>query len=224
MIGAARSSASAGGSRSASVSSRYSPITADSKTGASSTSSTGVLPSGEMLMAPHPHPQLQIEVSANNEFANLIQRDADIAIRATPRPPPHWVGRHLGLIEVAVFAASRTARNKKRLVDLSTARWVAVDDALPEHPSVRWRRRHCPQAVPRVLVNNAQSVFEGIVAGAGIGVLPLFLARRCQGLVSLSDALDECKTQLWLLTHPESRHLRRIAMVAAHLASSTALR
>ena len=170
------------------------------------------------------HPQLQIEVCANNEFANLTQREADIAIRATQRPPPHLVGRHLGPIEVAVFAASRTARNKKRLIDLSTAHWIAVDDALPEHLSVRWRRRHYPQAVPRVLVNSVQSVFEGIVAGVGIGVLPLFLARRCQDLVSLSDALDECETQLWLLTHPESRHLRRIATVAAHLASSIALR
>ncbi|MDP1899480.1 MAG: LysR family transcriptional regulator [Rubrivivax sp.] len=181
-----------------------------------------LLPVLPALMAQHP--QLQIEVSASNEFANLTQREADIAIRATGRPPPHLVGRQLGPSKVAVFAASRGAGNKNRKIDLSTAPWIAMDDALPAHPWVRWRRKHYPKAVPRVLVNSVQSVFEGIVAGVGVGILPLFLARRCPDLVAVSDALDECEAQLWLLTHPESRHLRRISTVAAHLANTIAPR
>jgi hypothetical protein len=41
--------------------------------------------------------------------------------------------------------------------------------------------------------------------------------------VPLTSPLAECDTQLWLLTHPESRHLRRIATVAAHLARAITL-
>jgi hypothetical protein len=35
--------------------------------------------------------------------------------------------------------------------------------------------------------------------------------------------IDECQTELWLLTHPESRHLRRISTVYAHLAQALTL-
>ena len=32
-----------------------------------------------------------------------------------------------------------------------------------------------------------------------------------------TDPLEDCQTDLWLLTHPESRHLRRVSTVFAHL-------
>ena len=180
-----------------------------------------VLPALHTLMAQHPH--LQLEASANNELANLTQREADIALRATRKPPPHLVGRELGTIRVALFAAKPRSRTKARAIDPATAAWLAVDDVLPEHPSVRWRRKHCPQVVPRLLLNSLQSVFEGIVAGVGIGIVPLFLAQSRDDVVALTGPLDECETQLWLLTHPESRHLRRISTVAAHLANAITL-
>ncbi|WP_395068233.1 LysR family transcriptional regulator [Paraburkholderia silvatlantica] len=180
-----------------------------------------LLPALRRLMKEHPH--LRLEASASNELANLTQRQADIAIRATKRPPPHVVGRSLGPIRLALFVAKVPGRAKGQTIDPLSATWIAVDDALPEHPSVVWRRRHYPQVTPRVLVNSVQSVFEGIVAGIGIGIVPLFLAQARKDLVALSEPLDECETQLWLLTHPESRHLRRISVVAAHLANAIAL-
>ncbi len=181
-----------------------------------------VLPALPELMARHPH--LRVEANASNERANLTQREADIAIRATRKPPLHLVGRELGPIRVALYAAKPRVRGRASAIDVETAAWLAVDDALPEHPSVQWRRKHHPQVAPRVLVNSIQAVFEGIVAGAGIGIVPLFLACARADLVALSEPLDECETQLWLLTHPESRHLRRIATAAAHLAGAIALR
>ena len=37
------------------------------------------------------------------------------------------------------------------------------------------------------------------------------------------ETLDECETDLWLLTHPESRHLGRIGAVYSHLAQAMRL-
>lgn len=181
-----------------------------------------LLPALRPLMALHPH--LQLDVSASNELVNLSRREADIAVRATRRPPPHLVGRELGPIRVALFAAKPRTRGKAAAIDPASAPWLAVDDALPEHPSVRWRIKHLPQVTPRILVNSIQSVLEGIVAGVGIGIVPLFLAQPRADLVALSEPLDECETTLWLLTHPESRHLRRISTVATHLAGAITLR
>lgn len=38
--------------------------------------------------------------------------------------------------------------------------------------------------------------------------------------VRLTEPLDDCETELWLLTHPESRHLRRVGTVHSHLAET----
>jgi DNA-binding transcriptional LysR family regulator len=44
------------------------------------------------------HPLLQLELHAGNELLSLTRRDADLAIRAAPKPPEHLIGRHLGTI------------------------------------------------------------------------------------------------------------------------------
>jgi hypothetical protein len=35
--------------------------------------------------------------------------------------------------------------------------------------------------------------------------------------------LEDAETELWLLTHPESRHLRRVAVTYTHLAQTLRL-
>lgn len=176
----------------------------------------------------HEHPRLQLELHAGNEAVNLTRREADIALRATRRPPPHVIGRELGTIRAAVYAArpagrSGRGRHPAAPPDLSAVPWVAPDEALPEHLSVLWRRRHLPRVQPQWRVNSILSVFDAVRLGLGVGIVPLFLARGCEHLVPLTPPLPECDTPLWLLTHPESRHLRRIAKVAAHLAEAIEL-
>ncbi|WP_457332148.1 LysR family transcriptional regulator [Rhizobacter sp. P5_C2] len=165
------------------------------------------------------HPLLRLEITARNELVNLSQREADIALRATVKPPPHVVGRELRPIPSAVYGLKPAGRQRKP-VDLVAARWIVVDDALPEHPSVRWRKKHLPKVEPVLRVNSVQSVVDAVAAGLGVGIAPVFLASQRRELQPLGEPLAECETQLWLLTHPESRHLRRIAVVAAHLASN----
>lgn len=163
------------------------------------------------------HPLLSFELHTGNELASLTRRDADIAIRATKRPPQHLVGKHVGPIRVALFAAKRGAIKRYSDVEAGKAAWVAPDDALPEHPSVVWRKRHFPKVVPTYRVNSILTVMELVSLGLGVGVVPLFLAKSHPNLVSLTEVLDECQTELWLLTHPESRHLRRVSTVYGHL-------
>ncbi len=169
------------------------------------------------------HPLLTYELHTGNELANLTRRDADIAVRATKRPPQHLVGKHVGPIRVALFAAKKGPIKRYLDVESGKAAWVAPDDALPEHPSVVWRKRHFPKLSPHYKVNSILTVMELVGLGLGVGVLPLFLAASQPNLVQLTEVLDECQTELWILTHPESRHLRRVSTVYAHLARTLVL-
>jgi len=169
------------------------------------------------------HPLLSFELHTGNELASLTRRDADIAVRATKRPPQHLVGRSVGAIRVALYGANR--RDAPTRADVKSGRvdWIGVDDALPEHPSVIWRKRHFPKTAPRYRVGSILSVLELVALGVGVGVVPLFLAAKRSDLVRLSDPLEEAETELWLLTHPESRHLRRVAATYGHLAQTLKL-
>lgn len=169
------------------------------------------------------HPRLELDLAAGNELASLTRHDADIAVRATRRPPPHLVGRHLGPLRVAVFAAARGRGARSAAPDLAAAAWIAPDDALPEHPSVLWRKRHLPRVSPVIRVNSILTVAELVALGLGVGILPLFLAARRTDLRQISDTLDDAQSELWLLTHAESRHVRRIAAVYGDLGEALKL-
>jgi DNA-binding transcriptional LysR family regulator len=169
------------------------------------------------------HPLLGYELHTGNELASLTRRDADIAVRATQRPPPHLVGKHIGPIRVALFAGSHTGLADFESAAASQASWIAPDEGLPEHPAVVWRKKHFPKLVPAYRVNSILTVAELVAQGLGIGLLPLFLAQRRSDLRQISEVLDACQTELWLLTHTESRHLRRVHAVYSHLAQSLVL-
>lgn len=169
------------------------------------------------------HPLLSFELHTGNELASLTRRDADIAVRATKRPPQHLMGKQLGPIQVAVYAAKRGGARQFAEVEAGRFDWIAPDDALPEHPSVVWRKRHFPKVVPRYRVSSILSVLELVAQGLGVGIVPLFLAEGRRDVVRLTDPLAECETELWLLTHPESRHLRRVSAVYSHLAQAITL-
>jgi len=183
------------------------------------------------------HPGLRFELSATNELASLSRRDADIAVRATRQPPPHLIGKRLGPLRVAVFATRELAERVAPLpvqrdgaaagpgwdaAVLSALPWIGPDEALPEHPSVRWRRKFLPRVVPQYGVNSIGSVAEAVAAGLGAGVISLAIAARSPQLVALTPPIEACDTDLWLLTHPESRHLRRIAVAVSYLAGQIA--
>ena len=164
------------------------------------------------------HPLLSYELHSGNELASLSRRDADIAVRATKRPPQHLVGKHIGPIRVALYAAKKGPIKRFEQVQAGKADWIAPDDALPDHPSVVWRKKHFPKVAPAYRVNSILTVMELTALGLGVGLLPVFLTQGRTDLAALTPVLDECQTELWLLTHPESRHLRRVSTVYGLLA------
>ncbi|AZP13863.1 LysR family transcriptional regulator [Undibacterium parvum] len=165
------------------------------------------------------HPLLEFDLHAGNELVSLTRRDADIALRATKRPPPHLIGKRIGPIRVALFSAkSASVPAANREIAYQEQDWIAPDEALPEHPSVIWRKKHYPKIVPKYRVNSILTVTEFVARGLGVGILPIFLAQGRADLIQVSEVLDECQTDLWLLTHTEARHLRRVSTVFSYLA------
>lgn len=157
-------------------------------------------------------PQLTLELHASNQLASLSRRDADVAIRATTKPPEHLVGARLGVIRSALYAHRRLLPAAPAQPDPSLMHWVSpdADESLADHLSVRWRRRVYPQVQPALRCNSILAVAQAVMCGAAIGVAPRFLLQGQPDVVALTGDEPALDTELWLLTHPDVRHLRRI--------------
>ena len=169
------------------------------------------------------HPLLHYELLEGNGLVSLTRRDADIAVRATKKPPQHLIGKHVGPIRVALIAAKNGG---PKIFDTHTAMstpWIALDEAMPEHLSVIWRKKNFPKIMPSYCVSSVLTVAELVGQGLGLGLLPVFLAQGRNDVTQLTDCLSDCQTELWLLTHTESRHLRRVSTVFGHLSQQIKL-
>lgn len=156
------------------------------------------------------YPEVELELIVSNTLANLSHRDADIAIRATRKPPEHLVGVKLGTLRAAVYASKDYLRSLPMATSIEDMEWVALDDSLPDHPSQKWCRQHYPKLKPRYRMNSVMSVAGAIVNGMGVGVAPLFLLEGNPQVQIVEGPLDELDTDLWALAHPDARHLQRV--------------
>lgn len=169
------------------------------------------------------HPLLAYQLHTGNELVSLNRRDTDIAVRVTSQPPQDLIGKHLGPVRVALFTSKSGTVQQYSEVVAGQCQWVAPDDALPDHPSVTWRKRHFPKVTPTYRVNSILTVLEFVARGLGVGILPMFLVQGRHDLIQLTDVIDACQADLWLLAHAESKHSRRVMTVFSHLSQHLTL-
>ncbi|HEX4858733.1 MAG TPA: LysR family transcriptional regulator [Usitatibacteraceae bacterium] len=169
------------------------------------------------------YPKIQLELRASNDVVNLSQRDADVAIRAVRKPPGHLIGHHIGRAEFAIFGLASQFPGTRVPKDLSGFDWIAIDRAMGQHPVMHWRQRHYPNVVPRYEVDTLVAIGHAIRAGLGIGALSTYRAVHDPELRALTPPLENCSVDLWVLAHPESRHLRRVAAVYEFFAKNLRL-
>lgn len=159
------------------------------------------------------YPRIELELVASNSIANLGRRDADVAFRATRKPPEYLIGTRLGTISAAVFAASTYLARQSQPFMPERGDWITLDDSLAGHPSVKWRQERFPDLLPKYRCNSVLSVAGAVAAGLGIGVVPMFMMQKQTGVEILQGPLPELENDLWMLAHPDNRQLQRVRVM-----------
>src|SRR5437660_5320432 len=156
------------------------------------------------------YPEISLDVVVANQALNLSKRDADVAIRATDRPPETLIGRRAASIAWAVFAASGNARenfdpeNDARDVD-----WIGFGDNLANLKAAKWLKEHAAPNRIVYRINTVLGLAEATAAGIGFGLLPCFIGASTPGLTRISAPIDAADG-LWLLTHSDLRQTARV--------------
>jgi len=165
------------------------------------------------------HPGLRLELVADPHDVSLTRREADIALRLA-RPGSETGGRiiarRIGTLAYAAYAANnRSAPDLPgQGIDLP---WLTYEDGMAYLPQARWiagvarKDGYAP-----LVVNDAEPLVQAILAGLGRSLLPCIAADHIAGLTRMpQDGHPFPARELWLLTHPDLRHLARIAAVTA---------
>lgn len=154
------------------------------------------------------HPEIKLEVVADNALLNLTKRDADVAIRPSRDPPESLVGRKITDLAIAIYRHREQADVEDRA--LAERDWITPDDSLSQLRLFRWltMRGFADRSVYRA--NTFIGMLDAVKSGIGFAALPCYLGDREPTLVRVGGPIAELRSELWLLTHPDLRTVARI--------------
>ncbi|MEM1288301.1 MAG: LysR family transcriptional regulator [Pseudomonadota bacterium] len=155
------------------------------------------------------HPDVELRLLCDVQALDLMQRNADIALRPTNAPPEHWVGRNLSKLSFATYAH----RDYWKLVqdkDAEDYHWVVLGDDLNQSPMSKLTLRCKREPAKSTVLNTMMSVFDMVNAGFGIAAMPCYLGEKHDQLVRIHGPDDSTNWHLWLLAHPDVRRSARV--------------
>lgn len=163
------------------------------------------------------YPDIHIELLVSNQTFNMSNRQADIAVRATPSPPDYLIGRQVASLKWSVFASKQYQAAfglPEVFEDLANHALIGASGDLSRLPAFRLLDKHfANQIVARVDDLTAMSYV--VESGQGLAFLPEDQHRP--ELIKLFDVSGSPQSQLWLLTHPDLRNVERIKLVMQYL-------
>lgn len=121
------------------------------------------------------YPDVTVEVVAEDRLVDLVEEQFDVAIRPNPRPDTALVGRCFAKDRLVVVAAPSHPRPRSRkpvpvpgivMTNFRNNLWTLDDGKLVLEP------------VPALVLSSFLTILDAAVAGAGVALLPLSIARN----------------------------------------------
>lgn len=156
------------------------------------------------------HPRMRLALTASTRSADLLRREADVALRLTVMPPEQLVGRRLTEVFYAVYASAELIEEKRReeVTVYSAYPWIGWDEPFSE-PTDRIIDRVAKGAEVVLRINTMHRLLQSMERGEGVSVLPCFMGDASPRLQRLGSYF-EGGTYLWALTHEQLRRTGRI--------------
>lgn len=154
-------------------------------------------------------PGLNFELALTDDLDDLLQRQADIAIRMTQPEQKSLVAKSVGSVCLGLFAHRSYLEQRgcpSRLEDLRDHDLIGFD---AETPFTRAGMRHLPgidRSMFALRVDNPAAQFEAIRAGFGIGICQTVVATRDPDLCRVLAGLFDLPLPVWIVMHEDLRN------------------
>lgn len=155
------------------------------------------------------YPCIDINLLGSSGLMDLSMREADIALRLTPKPPEHLIGKQIFGLHHGIYA-STTYLKKQHSTD-QLVLWRGNDD-MPE-----WVSDHYPQAQTSVRVDDITSMLTAVKHHLGLARMPCYIGDAEPSLRRLDLKLTPSTWGVWVLSHVDLRSTARVRVTREFL-------
>lgn len=170
-------------------------------------------------------PATVIELSLSNQMADLLRRDADIAVRMMRPNQKALLAKRAGKVALGFYAHRRYLERygyPDRLQDLARHTLIGFDRTLPFANLLE----AVPLPVTRELFafrcDNDLAQLAALRCGFGIGMCQAGIARRDPDLLPLFSKQFKVEMEIWIVMHNDLKRSSRMRLMFDHLAASLA--
>lgn len=170
------------------------------------------------------HPGLRVELVPVPRAFSLSRREADIAVTLERPREGRLVARKLTDYTLGLYASPSYLERHgvpQALAELAQHRLVGYVDDLIYAASLDYTAEFFTGWQSSIAVSSALGQTEAVSAGAGIGILHAFMARRTPALVPVLPQHTLTRSY-WTVVHEDLRRLRRVVLVSEFLAEIVA--
>ena len=163
------------------------------------------------------HPDIELHLACTQTLLSIGRGDADMAVRFTEKPPATLVGRRLGTVAYAIYAAAGPAGEAFTDQEPDLLPWIGMFD---ETFNRLLYGTFLPSTRPKHRVDSMTAMHAMVREGLGVSILPCYTADRDPTLRRLAPTpLIDPKFDIWVLYHRDTRHTRRLRLFADFLMS-----
>jgi DNA-binding transcriptional LysR family regulator len=167
------------------------------------------------------YPNTVIELAVSNQMADLLRRDADIAVRMVRPKQKALLAKHAGTIVLGFYAHRRYLERygyPERLEDLVHHTLIGFDRVAPAADFLKG----VPIPVSRELFafrcDNDLALLAALRSGFGVGICHRSIARRDPDLLPLLVKHFKVELEIWIVMHNELKRISRMRLMFDHLA------
>lgn len=159
------------------------------------------------------HPDLELQLSAMPRVFSLSNREVDLAIGVTRPKTGRVIAAKLTDYRLGLYAARHYLEREapiRRPQDLRQHRMIGYIADLIFDPKLDYMPSLDPSIVPQISSTNLIAQLNATIAGAGVCILPVFLAGETPGLQAVLPNKFSLLRTFWIMSHENTANLRRI--------------
>lgn len=169
------------------------------------------------------YPDIEIEIDATYDVANLTRRNADIAIRFQLEPESHLVGYRLPDFANGIYATENYFKEHCFAGENPTAHWISWERESARNTLLRWQANSSYAGCKvQHYVSDLTAQLQAVKAELGFAYLFSFVADQETSLIRLQADKDVQWIPCWILTHPDSISTERVRVCVRYLLDAIA--
>jgi DNA-binding transcriptional LysR family regulator len=167
------------------------------------------------------HPGIELELSLSNRNEDLLRRDADIAVRMARPSQKALIARRIGSVKIGLYAHRSyvEAHGLPRTPsDFSHHRLIGFDRDMHILRTTGGAAARLQRKDFAVRTDSIAAQIAMLRAGLGITACQVNVARRDRNLVPVLAKDISFQREVWLVTHPDLKNVRRVRLLFDHMA------